>query len=93
MLDVGRRIGAGGACGGNWDEGRRTGAGGAADAGATLPDADAADALIVGSGVRLRLGGGGGWLTAGRAGAAELWATAGGWLGTGRGGGGGGPAD
>jgi len=57
MLDVGRRIGLGGGCEGNCDAGRR-GAGGAAEAGATLRTAG--EALKVGSGVRLRLGGGGG---------------------------------
>jgi hypothetical protein len=59
------------------------GAGGGADRGATLREAGAA--LWFGSGGRLRFGGGGGWLTVGRACATAK----GGSLGTGRGGAGG----
>ena len=75
MLDVGRRIGLGGGCAGKLDEGLRTGARGGVGDGATLLDTTwraATAALSLGSGGRLRFGGGGGWLTPGRA-----WAIAG----------------
>jgi hypothetical protein len=69
MLDVGRRIGLGGGCAGELDEGVRTGTRGGAADGATLRATlrVASAALSLGSGGRLRFGGGGGWLTAGRA--------------------------
>jgi hypothetical protein len=53
MLDAGRRIGLGGGCDGIAD-GRRVGTGGGAAA------VDAGATLMLGSGVRLRFGGGGG---------------------------------
>jgi hypothetical protein len=81
MLDVGRRIGAGGGWAGMLD-GLRIGTGGGDDGGFAVRDSGAA--LRFGSGGRLRLGGGGGWLTPGRACATA----SGGWLATGRGGGG-----
>jgi hypothetical protein len=69
MLDVGRRIGLGGGCAGAADDGRRSGARGGAEEGETVPAAlrAASAALSLGSGGRLRLGGGGGWLNTGRA--------------------------
>ena len=90
MLDAGRRIGAGGGCDGMPD-GLRVGIGGGADAGfaLTLTWRDSGPAFGFGSGGRLRLGGGGGWLRPGRACASAV----GGWLATGRGGAGGGCAD
>jgi len=57
MLDAGRRIGLGGGCDGMAD-GRRVGTGGDADGGTAAREAGAT--LILGSGVRLRFGGGGG---------------------------------
>src|SRR6187431_1298356 len=79
MLDAGRRIGAGGGCDGMPD-GLRVGIGGGADAGfaLTLTWRDSGPAFGFGSGGRLRFGGGGGWLTAGRACAVATGA----WLGT-----------
>jgi len=76
-FEAGLRIGFGGGDDGIADAGRRIGAGGA-EAGAALL-ADGAT-LALSSGGRLRFGGGGGWLTFGRACAIA----AGAWLGTGR---------
>jgi len=77
MLDPGRRIGLGG-CEGVADGALRTGTGGGADGDPTLRAAGAT--LEPASGVRLRFGGGGGWLTTTGRARAET----GGWLGTGR---------
>ncbi|MEI9949786.1 MAG: hypothetical protein WDO74_12600 [Pseudomonadota bacterium] len=63
-LDDGLRIGAGGGCAGRLD-GLRVGIGGRAEDGGKLCDAGAT--LWFTSGGRLRLGGGGGWLSIGRA--------------------------
>ena len=82
MLDEGRPIGFGGGCDGKLDGGLRLGTVGS----------EGFAALRFGSGGRLRFGGGGGWLTAPAA-TERACTTGGGWLGSARCGGGGGPAD
>jgi len=81
MLDVGRRIGFGGGCEGKPDGGLRLGTRGSTNGGA---------AFRVGSGGRLRFGGGGGWLTRPPA-AGRAFTTCGGSLGSVRCSAGGGP--
>ncbi|HEX2669541.1 MAG TPA: hypothetical protein VHM25_01655 [Polyangiaceae bacterium] len=83
-LEAGRRIGLGGGADGSADAGRRIGAGGGPEDGAPGRGAVGATLVVASPAGRLRFGGGGGWLMAGRA-----WAPTGGWLGIGRWGGGG----